>query len=110
VERVGNAITGEQTPALLKPIRRQSTSPINRLLIYHHLTWYRALSSMNTSPTEDGGLGLYGDIYQYRTPNTRIDHRITNSIRGDSNTNVGNVSNSYNNTINVGVDEESLLI
>ena len=31
-------------------------------------------------------------------------------IHGGSNTNVGNVSNSYNNTINVGMDEESLRI
>ena len=31
-------------------------------------------------------------------------------IHGCSNTNVGNVSNSYNNTINVGMDEESLRI
>jgi len=35
---------------------------------------------------------------------------MTNRIYGDSNTNVGNVSNSYNNTINVGMDKESLLI
>ena len=35
---------------------------------------------------------------------------MTNCIHGDSNANVGNVSNSYNNTINVGIDEESLRI
>ena len=38
--------------------------------------------------------------------NTSTDHNLTNNIQGDSNKNVGNVSNSYN-TINVGVDEES---
>jgi len=35
---------------------------------------------------------------------------MTNSVHGDSNTNVGNVSNSYNNTINMGIDEECLRI
>ena len=35
---------------------------------------------------------------------------MTNSLHGDSNTNVGNVSNSYNNIINVGIDEECLRI
>ena len=42
--------------------------------------------------------------------NTHTDHRMTNTVYGDSNTNVGNVSNSYNNTIKVGIDEESLRI
>ena len=42
--------------------------------------------------------------------NTRTDHHMTNTIYGHSNSNVGNVSNSYNNTINVGVEEESLRI
>ena len=39
--------------------------------------------------------------------NTRTDNRMTNSIFGHSNSNVGNVSNNYNNTINVGIEEES---
>ena len=38
--------------------------------------------------------------------NTCTDHNLTYNIQGDSNKNVGNVSNSYN-TINLGVDEES---
>ena len=38
--------------------------------------------------------------------NTGTEHNLTNNIQGDSNKNVGNVSNSYN-TINVGMDEES---
>jgi len=42
--------------------------------------------------------------------NTHTDHRMTNTIHGDSNSNVGNVSNSYNNTINVTIEEESLQI
>ena len=42
--------------------------------------------------------------------NTRTDHHMANTIYGDSNSNVGNVSNSYNNTINVRVEEESLRI
>ena len=35
---------------------------------------------------------------------------MANTIYGHSNSNVGNVSNSYNNTITVGVEEESLRI
>ena len=42
--------------------------------------------------------------------NNRADHRMTNTIYGHSNSNVGNVSNNYNNTINVGIEEESLRI
>ena len=53
---------------------------------------------------------LGGDPRQDSVSNTRNDHNITNRIHGHSNQNVGNVSNSYNNTINVGTDEESLQI
>ena len=42
--------------------------------------------------------------------NTSTDHHMTNSIRGHSNSNVGNVLNSYNNTVNMGIEEESLRI
>ena len=63
---------------------------------------------MNTSPTDGGSsrfdLGLHGAL------NPRTDHRMTNTIYGHSNSNVGNVSNSYNNTIHVGIEEESLRI
>ena len=64
---------------------------------------------MNTSPTENGGSSLLGP-WQHGVLNTRTDHRMTNTIYGHSNSNVGNVSNSYNNTINVGIEEESLRI
>ena len=64
---------------------------------------------MSTSPTVNGGLGVHGP-WEYRISNTGSDHRMTNHIHGNSNTGVGNVSNSYNNTINVGMDEESLRI
>ena len=57
----------------------------------------------------NGGSSVHGS-WQYGIPNTRTDHRMTNSIHGDSNTNVGNVSNSYNNTIIYSHNEESLLI
>jgi len=40
----------------------------------------------------------------------RIGCNMTNSIQGDSNTNVGNVSGSFNTTINLGVDEEPFRI
>ena len=62
---------------------------------------------MNKLPAQHGGSSRSGDPPQYGVSNTRNDHNLTNNIH--SNTNVGNVSNSYN-TINVGVDEESLLI
>ena len=54
---------------------------------------------MSTSPTGNEGSSVH-DSWQHGISNTRTDHRMTN---------VGNVSNSYN-TINVGIDEESLRI
>jgi len=62
---------------------------------------------MNTSQGERTGRS---SLFQYGILNTRADYRMTNSVHGDSNTSIGNVSNSYNNTINVGRDEESLRI
>ena len=56
---------------------------------------------MSTS-TENGRPSLF----RYGRSNARADHRMANSVHGDSNTNVGNVLNSYNNTINMGIDEE----
>ena len=64
---------------------------------------------MNTSPTRDGEPSLRSS-WQYGISNTCTDHRTTNSIHGDSNVNVGNVTNTFNNTINVGIDGESLRI
>jgi len=64
---------------------------------------------MSPLRTEQAGSGLSRDSHQYGISNTRNDHNLTNNIHGDSNNNVANVSNSYN-TINVGVDEESLRI
>ena len=75
---------------------------------YYHLTCYGTLYAMSTSPTADEGPSLPGPL-EYRISNTGTDHRVANSIYGNSNTGVGNVSNSYN-TINVGMDEESLRI
>ena len=64
---------------------------------------------MNTSPTGNGGSSLF-DPGQHGMLNPRTDHRMTNTIYGHSNSNVGNVSNSYNNIINVRIEEESLRI
>jgi len=64
---------------------------------------------MNTSPTGNGGSSLHGPR-QYGISNAHTTHRIAYNIHGDSNTNIGNVSNSYNNITNLGVDEESLRI
>ena len=69
------------------------------VLLYYHPTCYQILSAMSTSPTGNGGSSVHGS-WQYGISTTRTDHRMTN---------VGNVSNSYN-TINVGIDEESLRI
>ena len=55
------------------------------------------------------GLSLQGQ-WEHCISNSGTDNRMTNNIHGNSNTGVGNVSNSYNNTINVGMDEESLRI
>jgi len=64
---------------------------------------------MNTLPTENAGSSIQG-AWQHRALTSNTDHRITNTICGDSNSNIGNVSNSYNTTINVGIEEESLRI
>jgi len=60
---------------------------------------------MNTLPAGYGGPGP-SDPSQYGTANARIDHNVSARIYGHSNQNVGNMSNYYNNTINVGVNEE----
>ena len=71
---------------------------------------HQHLSNMNTLPTGYGGPNLSGGPSQYGISNTRADHNMSNSIHGHSNQNVGNMSNCYNNTINVGASEESLRI
>ena len=71
---------------------------------------HRNLSNMNTLPTGYGGPSLSGGPDQYSISNTRVDNNVSNSIHGHSNQNVGNMSNCYNNTINVGASEESLRI
>ena len=77
----------------------------------HHLAYHRTLFAMNTLPTRHRGPSLSGDSHQYGIPvlNAHNDRNPTSDIHGYSNTNVGNVSNSYN-TINVRVDGESLSI
>ena len=64
---------------------------------------------MNPLPSDNQGSGLNRDPHQY-VSNTRTDHNVSNTIHGHSNQNVGNMSNFYNNTINVGVNEESARI
>ena len=54
----------------------------------------------------NGGSSLSDNPSQSSIFNTCTDHNLTNDIQGDSNKNVGNVSNSYN-TINLGADDES---
>ena len=64
---------------------------------------------MNTLPTRNGGPSLSGDPSQYGISNTRTND-TTDSIHGHSSRNIWNVSNSYNNTVNVGVSEEFMRI
>ena len=64
---------------------------------------------MNPLRTEHAGSSFSLKAAQYGILNTHTDHNLTSNIHGNSNTNVGNVSHSYN-TINVGVYEESLRI
>jgi len=65
---------------------------------------------MNTLPSGNGGPSLTPNPFPYGISNTRADNNTSNSIHGDSNQNIGNVLNSYNNIINVGTSEESLRI
>ena len=92
--------------------RSPSTSTIHSHTgaISHHLTYHQTLSNMNTLPSDNGGSSHTRDPSQYGISNTRTDHNVSNTIHGHSNQNVGNMSNFYNNTINVGVSEESARI
>ena len=65
---------------------------------------------MNTLPSGNGESSHTRDPCQYGISNTRAENNTSNSIHGDSNHDIGNVLNSYNNTINVGVSEESARI
>ena len=74
-------------------------------ILYSH-PLQQTLSSMNISPAGNGGSSHLGP-WQHGMLNTSTDNRITNTNYGHSNSNVGNVSYSYNNTINLGIEEES---
>lgn len=92
-----------------------STSSINCIAIpvlYYRLVYHPTSSTMSTLPMARAGSSLGGDPLQYDISNTRNDHGLTNNIHGHLNSNVGNVSNSFNNyyTFNVGVYEESLRV
>ena len=65
---------------------------------------------MNTLPSGNRESSLTRDSSQYGISNTRTDHNLSNAIHRHSNQNVVNMSNFYNNIINVGVSEESLRI
>ena len=62
---------------------------------------------MNTLPSGNVGQSLTRDPFPYGISSSRTDYNTSNSIRGDSNQNIGNVLNSYNNIINVGTSEEA---
>jgi len=102
-----------ETPHFLLEGRGPSALLINYptaiLALYYRLAYHRTSSTMSTLPAQYGRSSLRVDNRQYGISNTLTDHNLTNNIHGDSNANVGNVSNNYN-TINVGVDEGSPLI
>ena len=62
---------------------------------------------MNTLPSGSRGSSLTRDPCEYGISHTRTDNNTTNNLHGSSNTNFANVSNSYNNIINMGGSEES---
>jgi len=64
---------------------------------------------MSASPRENGEPGSLSPS-QYGMLDSRTDHRMADIIYGDSNANVGNVSNCNNTTVNIGIDDESLQI
>ena len=70
---------------------------------------YQTLSTMNTSPAGNEGSSFLGP-WQHGMFNPRTDYPMTNTNYGHSNSNVGNFSYSYNNTINMGIEEESVRI
>ena len=65
---------------------------------------------MNTLPSRNGGSSQRSDPCLYGISHTRTDNNMTANVHGSSNTNFANVSNSYNNTINVSISEESFRI
>ena len=65
---------------------------------------------MAAAPSRNGGPSQSSDPDRYGISHTRTNNSTTNNVQGSSNTNFANVSNSYNNTINVGANEESLRI
>ena len=101
----------ESIPAFLRlsgsgaPQTLSQTSQLLLVLSSHVLP---NLNAMSKSPTANEGLSPRGP-WEYLISNTSTDHRMTNNIHGNSNTGVGNVLNSHN-TINVGMDEESLRV
>ena len=64
---------------------------------------------MSASPRGNGESSSFGPS-QCGMLDSRADHRMTNTNYGNSNTNVGNVSNSNNTTVNIGIEDESLRI
>ena len=84
-----------------------STTYSDISVLPHHRTYSRTLSNMDTLPSGNGGPSLTHGPSQYGISNTGTNNNTNNSIHGDSNQNIGNVLNSYNNTITVGISEEA---
>ncbi|RPB01355.1 hypothetical protein L873DRAFT_1891535, partial [Choiromyces venosus 120613-1] len=93
-------------------LNRPSTSPIHKCCAKFYLIAFKTLShyeyrNLTPLPIEHRGSSSRGEPSHYGISNTHTDSAMSNNVSGNSNTNVGNVSNSYNNTINVGVNEET---
>ena len=98
-------------PAFLGLGRTLLTSTIHSRtgsgILTYRLTYHRTLSNMNTLPSRDEESSQSLGHPQYGISHTGTDNNTTNNVHGSSNTNFGNVTNSYNPTTNVGVSEES---
>ena len=104
--------TGKTSPLFFVWMGRSRLTPAihyHRSALPYYPIYRRTLSNMNTLPSESGGTNLTRDPCQYGISHTRTNNSTTNNVRGSSNTNFANVSNSYNHTINVGVSGESTI-
>jgi len=108
-----NTATKIQSPLFFAENKPNSIKLLHKLLYRfknYRFAYYRTLYAMSLLPTVQAGLTLDRDPCHYGISNIRANHNLTNNIYGNSNTNVGNVSNSYNTIIKAGVEEERSLI
>ena len=96
-----------QPPPFFVYVKEASINAFVKL--HYHPSCYRILSAMSASPKGNGESSSFGPS-QYGMLDSRADHGMADTNYGNSNTNVGNVSNSNNTTVNIGIEDESLRI